>query len=221
MKNRKVILVQHSKGGVSKSTVVWNLAIQISNEADYEIEVVDLDIQQTVTLNNYTRKNKGLKPLNIKTFKEGKALQAYLTQDHGSKIIIIDSGGFDSSLNRVCALLSTMIITPVSDSKVELQGLKKYEKVLKKTSEHTKGNIQSYVLLSRIDPRAKDLTGLNDFINKSEHFKTLDSVIRTRIDYKKSFNYGKNVVEYKKASKAASEIQELQNEVLTILEGGE
>ena len=216
----KILAIQHSKGGCSKSTVSWNLAIEVSNETDYEVEVVDLDIQQTLTLNNYTRKNKGLKELNIRTFNEAKALKEYLEQANDSKLIIVDTGGFDSGLNRVVALMSDMIITPVSDSKLELQGLKKYEKILEKTSAYSKEDLKAYVLLSRIDPRAKDLTGLNDFINKSKHFETLDTIIRARIDYKKCFNYGKNVVEYKASSKASIEIQKLQNEVLNILEGG-
>ncbi len=52
-----VICINHQKGGVGKSTLAWNLAIELSK--DINVEVVDLDVQQTVTLNNYVRKNVG------------------------------------------------------------------------------------------------------------------------------------------------------------------
>ena len=205
--------IEHQKGGTGKSTISWNLAIELAKNTDKKIEVVDLDIQQTLTLNNYVREAKGLKSFTVKTFKEVKKLEAYISNDNDSKIIIIDTGGFDSGLNRVVALLSDLIITPVSDSTVELQGLKTYEKVLKELSKLSGDLISSNVLLNSIDPRKKNFDAIKEFINESKHFTAMDSIIRRRNDYKDSITFGMSVIEYKSESKAASELHALINEI--------
>jgi len=209
--------IEHQKGGTGKSTISWNLAIELAKNTDKKIEVVDLDVQQTLTLNNYVRESKGLKSFTVKTFKEVKKLEAYISNDNDSKIIIIDTGGFDSGLNRVVALLSDLIITPVSDSTVELQGLKTYEKVLKELSELSGDLISSNVLLNSIDPRKKNFDAIKEFINESKYFTAMNSIIRRRNDYKDSITAGMSVIEYKSESKAASELHALINEIKYLL----
>lgn len=209
--------IEHQKGGTGKSTISWNLAIELAKNTDKKIEVVDLDVQQTLTLNNYVREAKGLKSFTVKTFKEVKKLEAYISNDNDSKIIIIDTGGFDSGLNRVVALLSDLIITPVSDSTVELQGLKTYEKVLKELSELSEDLISSNVLLNSIDPRKKNFEAIKEFINESKYFTAMNSIIRRRNDYKDSITAGMSVIEYKNESKAASELYALINEIKYLL----
>ena len=49
-----IIAVAHQKGGVGKSTIVWNLAQALSKS--YEIEIVDIDIQKTLTYTNEIKK---------------------------------------------------------------------------------------------------------------------------------------------------------------------
>ncbi len=209
-----LISIQHQKGGTSKSTIAWNLAITLQDSMKKKIEVVDLDVQQTMTLNNYVRQsNKELKPLQIRTFTDAEALKEYFSSDDDSKIIIVDTGGFDSSLNRITALMSDFMLTPVSDSIIDLQGLKTYEKVLKQLSEAANATITSNVILSPIDPRKKNFSELREFIEKSENFNVFDSVLRRRTDFINSLETGKSVIEYKKDSKAAEEFQTLFKEI--------
>ncbi|MEV9527044.1 ParA family protein [Aliarcobacter butzleri] len=213
-----LIALEHQKGGVGKSTITWNLAIELSKKLNKKIEVVDLDVQQTLTLNNYTRNKEGLSALDIRTFKDIDSLKKYIETDNNDKLMIIDTGGFDSGLNRLIGLVADFIITPVSDSTVELQGLKTFEKVLKDLNKSSNEKIISHVLLNSIDPRKKDLEDLKKFINTSDNFKLLESVIRRRTDFKESISFGKSVIEYKKDSKAASEIEALANEVIYLLD---
>jgi len=212
-----LVSISHQKGGVSKSTLIFQLSIELSKHTDKEIEVVDLDVQKTLTINNYLREELGLKPFKVRTFTEVKKFEEYVLTDNNSKIILVDTGGFDSGMNRVVSLVSDIIITPVSDSVVDLQGLKTYEKVMKELSEISDSLISSNVLLSLIDPRKKNFIEIKDFINESKYFTAMDTVIRRRNDYRVSIEHGKSVVEYKKDSKAASEIQSLIKEVIALL----
>ena len=57
------------------------------------------------------------------------------------------------------------------------------------------------------------LTDIRDFIGHNSEFKLLDSIIRDRSEFKKSFERGLSVSEYSKDSKAAIEIQKLIKEI--------
>ena len=51
-----IIAISHQKGGVGKSTIAFNLAVWLSKS--YKIEVIDLDVQNTIThINKIREKN--------------------------------------------------------------------------------------------------------------------------------------------------------------------
>jgi len=210
-----LVSLQHQKGGTSKSTIAWNLAITLSNVLkNIEIEVVDLDRQKTLTINNSTRTNlKDYKELNIRSFTDVEKLKEYYSQDNDKKLIIVDTGGFDSSLNRLTAMVSDCIITPVSDSEIDLQGLKTYEQVLKQISKASGEVIKTNVLLSLLDSRSKDIDLVREFIEKSEHFNLFETAITRRKAYINSIASGKSVIEFKKDKKAVEEMMSLIQEI--------
>lgn len=212
-----LVAIGHQKGGVGKSTVCFNLAAILQKIKNISLEVVDLDVQQTITLNNYTRNENGLKPFNVRTFNNLEDFKNYISTDNDSKIILVDTGGFDSSLNRSVALYADLVITPVSDSFVELQGLKTYEKVLQELSAAISEPVIAHVLLNNVDPRRKNFTELKEFINKSENFETFETVINRRIDFRDSIATGQSVVEFNKNGKSAGEIISLTKEIKSIL----
>jgi len=124
-----IIVVSHTKGGVGKSTISFNLATALNSK--YNIEVIDLDFQKTLTYLNEYRKE----PLSVKSFESDEKFKKYIKKDSDQRISIIDVGGFDSSINRIAMIMADLIITPVSDSSTELLGLIKFEKILKEMSE--------------------------------------------------------------------------------------
>lgn len=207
-----LLVINHQKGGVGKSTISWNLAIQFSKLLK-QVEIVDLDVQQTITLSNYVRAEVGLSNLNIKTFKDTEALKKYIATDTDDKLIICDTGAYDSSLNRLAALAADLIITPLSNSSVELQGLKTYEKIIKDIKSKAGVDITPLVLLNNIDPRTKNLSDIKTYIEKDGSFQVLNSVICRRSDFQNSITNGKSVEEFKKDGKAANEINLLVEEI--------
>jgi chromosome partitioning protein len=212
-----VLVLAHQKGGVGKSTVAWNLATLFQKKG-YDIELVDLDTQQTLFYTNEIRKkDKKLKPLKLIRFEKTEDFKRYLKEDDETKLSIVDVGGFDSDLSRLAIAFADMVVTPVSDRSFELLGLKSFEKILAAISHVIDESITVHVLLNNLNPRKVKLDTLKDFIEKSPHFTLMQTVLRTRADYDKSAARGKNVVEYKKDSKAAAEIKSLFKEVRATL----
>ena len=210
-----IITISHQKGGVGKSTIAFNLAVELSRKYK-DVKVIDLDVQQTLTQANIIRKNSGLRELKIKRLLDEDEFIENLKKAKDDEIVIVDSGGFDSALNRIAIVAADILITPVTDKTFDLLGLQKFEEILRELSQIEKRDIKSYVLLNNINPKIKKFDELKDFIENSKHFKILNSVIRSRVAFSNSVAEGKSVKEFKEDSKAAKEIEGFIEELLNL-----
>ena len=209
-----IITISHQKGGVGKSTIAFNMAIELSKK--FETSLIDLDVQKTLTHANNIRINNGLDSLNILDFQDENKMINFLEKQNNNQLIIIDSGGFDSALNRIAIIGADIILTPVTDKTFDLLGLQKYEEILAELSKIEKRKIVSHVFLNNINPQVKKFDELVDFITSSEYFEIFNTVIRNRVDFSNSASEGKSVLEYKPDSKAADEIKTFLKELLDI-----
>ncbi len=209
----KVITIAHQKGGVGKSTIALNLAVELSKR--FPLKVVDLDYQKSLTIFNEHRKEKRLEPLKILEAKEPKELMRIIdeTEEH----ILIDSGGFDSDLNRIALLGADLIITPVSNNLIEIYGLEAFKNILEELKDVNE-NISAHVLLNNVNPTSsKAIEEMRSYIQKSDYFDLLQSVLRRRALFSKSFENGQSVLEIDDKSKAAKELSDLVNNIETLL----
>lgn len=210
-----ILTLSHQKGGVGKSTVAWNLAVLFSRILDTRI--IDLDTQRSLTVTNALRTQNDLNPIRMLHFDTAEELARYAQNDSPDTLTIIDSGGFDSAFNRVAMLASDLLITPVSDKPFDLMGLQKYEEILKNLSEIQGERVKTHVLFNNINPSMKRFGELIDFVCLSDHFDLLISVLRQRVDLAHSVGEGKSIKEYRIFSKADQEMDELFDEVKTLL----
>lgn len=210
-----ILTLSHQKGGVGKSTVAWNLAVYFSKIIDTRI--IDLDTQRSLTVTNALRQENNLSPIQMLHFNTAEELAEYAQNDSDDILTIIDSGGFDSAYNRVAIIASDLLITPVSDKPFDLMGLQKYEEILKSLSEIQGERIKTHVLFNNINPSMKRFGDLVEFICMSEHFELMVSILRQRVDIAHSVGEGKSIKEYRVFSKADQEMDELFDEVKSIL----
>ncbi|MDD2358312.1 MAG: ParA family protein [Thiovulaceae bacterium] len=208
-----IISVSHQKGGVGKSTLAYNLAVELSKK--FDVEVIDLDVQETVSSYNRIRKIMGQEPLKVKIFTDHDELVHYFNIVDENKIVIVDSGGFDSALNRLSILAADFILTPVSSEFTELLGLEKYNQILQQISEQTGNTIIANVVLNKINPTQKHFDELIDFINNTDHFMKLDSVLRRRVDFANSVGHGFSVNELDASSESSKEMNQLVQEIIS------
>ncbi len=211
-----IISINHQKGGVGKSTIAFNLAVELAK--DYNVEVVDLDVQRTITATQKIRSNdENLKPLKINYLNNESEFESFFKNKDKDTIYIFDTGGFDSSLNRNAIYFSDLVITPVSDKFNEVSGLMKFKEILEELEEVTKSEMKVHVLLNNINPQIKKFDSIKAFLNSNKEFVLLNSILKTRVDYDKASWLGKSVFEYNKDSKASEEFETLINEIKTIL----
>jgi chromosome partitioning protein len=200
-----IVTVSHQKGGVGKSTICWNLAGYLQKKK-IDFIIIDLDVQQTLTgLNKIRAKYNPKKEFEIKTFDDKNVLVDFLNEIDEDQIVLIDSGGFDSTYNRIAIMASDKLITPVSSHFIEILGLQKYEEILKEVSDVVGREIKTNVVLNRIKPTQKDFKELKKFINKSTHFSILDSILRDRVEISTIISTGTTITESKKKETKAKE----------------
>lgn len=206
-----IITVSHQKGGVGKSTLSYNLALELSRK--HKVEMIDLDVQQTVSAYNGIRKEMGQTPLPVHVLSTTEQLESCLNDIDEDTIVIIDSGGFDSSLNRFVMVISDFLITPVSSEFTEILGLQKYSTILQEISNQTGQDIKTHVVLNKINPNQKRFDEVTEFIESSPHFEMMKSMLKRRVDFANSVAFGFSVRELDKESEATKELKAFVKEV--------
>lgn len=209
-----IIAIAHQKGGTGKSTIAVNLT-QI-----LKAHVLDLDMQHSCILFNKIRVKNNYESFTCYEADNEDTLQSilrnYMKTD---EILIIDLGGFDSVLNRLALINADLLITPVSPSQIELFGLQRFQNILVEASEIIGRVIKTNVLINNAEPRSKtSIIKLQRFIeSNSTHFYLLNTIVHSRIDFKKSYERGISVIENDKDSKSAHEIINLSKEIRCLL----
>lgn len=176
------ITVAHTKGGVGKSTLAWNLAHSFK-ELGKTVTIIDLDFQQTLYFINCIRGTSTIKVLQLSTVQE--IMEELLKPK--SDIYILDAGGFDSDLNRTAIEFSDKVLVPISDSATEVLGFKTFERILNDLVLDTEVSI----VLNNIHPLTKNFKIIKEAVGT--RFKLFDTVVRSRKIYKTSLGVGSSV----------------------------
>lgn len=206
----EVIVVAHQKGGVGKTTIASNIAVELAK--NYNLTAIDLDLQKSLTYFNNVRRKAKMDALNLVEVNSADELKEIINNNKG--ILLIDVGGFDSDINRLAITGADQLITPVSDSGIEVLGLIAFRQILAKLREKRK-DLQAKILFNKIHTRAgennKSLTDILSFIDRHEEFTKFSTMLRDRNDYKRAWENGQSVIEYN--NKAVIEMNNLIEEV--------
>lgn len=207
----KIIVVAHQKGGVGKSTIASNLATELAKH--YTVNAIDLDLQKSLTYFNNIRRKSNLNAFNIINVESAKKLVQVINEN--KDVLLIDVGGYDSDINRLAIAGADTLITPVSDSDIELVGLVAFRGILRDLRKKNP-TLTAKVLFNKIHTRAgqnnKSLSDINSFITKNPEFDKFKSMLRDRNDYKRAWGLGQSVIEYN--NKAIDEMANLIDEVI-------
>lgn len=210
-----IINVAHTKGGVGKTTVATNLAINLN------ADLLDLDLQNSSILFSKLGNERKINFIQGKTLNKpqlDKLVAIY--KSNQNKMLVVDSGGYDSDIIRYMMANSDIVITPMAPSQVELFGLKNFDKIIKRIEEVVP--LKTYILFTRVTQFQKaDIDALRNYLAASmPEFNILKSTIGFRKGFSDAYAQGKSVNEYQPNSKAALEINQLVDEIKMILVGG-
>jgi chromosome partitioning protein len=211
----KALAIANQKGGVGKSTIACNLAVCAVKDGKKTL-IIDADVQGSSLSFRAIRETDDLKAVSI--------TQPTIHKDIGDfenfDLVIIDAGGRDNTLFRsaISAAAKGLLLIPVLPSQYDIWAAEDTFNVLKELRVYL--DIPAYAVFNQtiqnttISKEAKDtleeLTAENDI-------KLLETVLFSRVDYKKSISQGQGVIEYQPKGKAADEINNLYNEIKAIL----
>ncbi len=202
-----IINIAHTKGGVGKTTIATNLAINL------QCPILDLDFQGSSLRFMDIRQQAGLTVYPIYRV-QGEQLDKKLlnilneAKESRTHHIVIDSGGMDNNIIREGLIYADIIITPVGISQVEFFGLQDFDELLGATDRE-----RTFVLLNNINPNAKkNIESAKLVITDNFQFQLLSTMLGNRVAYKEAYGEGKSVTELG-PSKAADEIRSLLQEL--------
>lgn len=168
-----IVAVAHSKGGSKKSTTAWHLANGLKKRyPKREIIIVDTDIQQTISIVNSIREEKG----KIEAFKvyrpDGILALASIFHIHKDNIVIVDTGGFDADINRYAIEKADKVLVPLMASIHDVLGFSMFHTILNDI-----GVASVNVLITMVHHRQKDFSEIVEALEDFKEAKLLNTKI--------------------------------------------
>lgn len=210
--NAKIITIAHQKGGVGKSTIASNLAVELSRK--YTTFILDLDVQRSLSAFAASRGDRN-PIINLLPCPTTAAELMSIMDNHKTGMLLIDTGGFDVDIQRIAMFGADLIITPVGDSPMELHGLSVFAKTIAKLRE-ARSDLKASIILNRVHPFAgKSLDDLMKDILSSAggEFEAMGAILRDRKAFKEAYYQGLSVTELDKNGEASKELYMLIEDI--------
>lgn len=211
MELRLKICVVNTKGGVGKTTIAVHLAASLARVS--ETLLIDGDPQASAATWAAWRRqaDRCPSPATVclsgqSVFQEGKVLIRNFSY------AVIDAGGRDSASLRSAFLLADKAVIPVGASNLDAAAMDDLLEIINVACE-LNTSLQAKVLLTRIDPRTKDLQEMIQYLDE-KGFKRYGTLIYERVAYRRATGEGATVAEMARDTLAVKEIENLVAEVI-------
>jgi len=208
-----IITIANQKGGVGKTTIAVNLAVEAAKEGLNAL-LVDSDTQQSSMDFRSLRAGKDLPQFQAVGITRG-TLHQDLKAFKDFDLILVDAGGRDSRVFRSAVMAADIVIIPVLPSQYDIWATEATIDVLREVQIVNK-DLQLYLLLNQIIPNTivgKEAAEALGEIGVPQ----MSTILHARVAYKQSVSNGMGVTEHEVTGKAAQEITALWKEVLAWL----
>lgn len=211
----KVVAIANQKGGVGKSTLACNLAVNASKDGQKTL-IIDADVQGSSISFRAMRETDDLQAVSITTPTIHKDINNFANFD----LVIVDAGGRDNTLFRsaIMAAASGILLIPVLPSQMDIWAAEDTFGVLREARTYV--DINAYTVLNRLPAGSninKDAKDVLVDLAQEHDVSILNTNIYARVEFMKSISEGLGVIESQPSSKAAQEANELYAEIKNIL----
>ncbi|MCK9476260.1 MAG: ParA family protein [Candidatus Muirbacterium halophilum] len=167
-----IVLFANQKGGVGKTSILWNLIVEFSKEIKSNIKVIDIDNERKSfqMLSNVREKNqlscnyKLVDNISTKT-----DLIDFYNNYKAEDLVFIDSGGIDNDINAMSVYLSDFLICPTSEKLADIKVTKQFLATVDKISEKANQKANTYdkktvhILFNNIESSKKNIEHIKSF----------------------------------------------------------
>ena len=203
-----IITVGNTKGGVGKTTLAVNLAVEAAKDSK-KVLLVDTDPQGSAMAFRAEREKDDIQAISLITDKLHKDILSFCdTFD----FIIIDAGGRDNGVLRSAIAACNLFLLPVQASQFDVWAAEDAVAVFKElkpfAAMHGRMVLNMMIANTKVSIEAKEAL---------ETYQTdlplLASIIHNRVAFKSSISDGRGVSEVEPKGKAAQEIVALYQEI--------
>nr|XP_061799107.1 protein ParA-like [Nerophis lumbriciformis] len=208
-----IISIANSKGGVGKSTLATNLAVE-GAAAGLEVLLVDTDPQASSTLFSATRDPQRPPFASVQMTKP--VLHRELPKlSEPYDLVIVDTMGREGATFRSALAAADSILVPITPSAYDIWASEDVFTVIEEVTA-TRENLQTRVLLNMVIPRtviAREALDAIDDLLADQPAILLDSRLHARVAWKMAAVKGLSVREHEPRGAAAKELAALCGEL--------
>ena len=221
----KIVAVASTKGGVGKTTIALQIAIERAHQGK-EVWLIDGDRQQTAQTALSLRASQKKTPvIACASYTDGELLLAQVdVQKEKWDSIVIDVGGFDSSTLRSALMISDVVVVPFQPRNFDVWGLSRISQLIHEVNIFRKKNpLRGLALLNSADPNLSSLENIEakQAVDDHPELTALETQLCRRKAFATASGFGLSVSEMKiKDKKAIHEVQSLLSEVFSDFEKG-
>lgn len=199
-----VITVGNTKGGVGKTTIAVNLAVEAAKNGK-NVLLIDTDPQGSSVAFRAEREKDDIKAVALVSDKLHKDVHGFMT---AFDFIIIDAGGRDNAVFRSAVAACNIFLLPVLPSQFDVWAAEDAVTVFKEIQPFNK--MVGRMVLNMVLPNTKVSAEAQEALAGYEiDIPLLPERLHNRVAYKASVSTGQGVTEYEPAGKAAIEIETL------------
>jgi len=206
-----IITVGNTKGGVGKTTIAVNLAVEAAKDGK-NVLLIDTDPQGSSTAFRAEREKDDIKAVALVSDKLHKDIKGFVT---AFDFIIIDAGGRDTAVFRSAVAACGLFLLPVLPSQFDVWAAEDAVSIFKEIQPFN--DMVGRMVLNMVRPNTKVSTEAQEALAEYEDaLPLLAERLHNRVAFKTSISKGQGVTEYEPTGKAAAEIQTLYKVIINL-----